>query len=161
MKIKKILCPQDISENALTALVRAYELAELFNAELQIVHASDEVLDDDEETMLRISLSTFHKHENEVIRKIKADFENLVTRHPTVERTHLADLARRVHYSISIIASHGNPGKTLVQYAKAEQADLIVLSKTGHSSMLELLLGSVSTYILHHAPCPVLVIPGS
>jgi len=160
MNFKRIISPQDLSENALSTLISAFEMAIKFDAKLLIVHASDELLDEDEETMLRISLSKFRKHENEVINKIKTSFEKLLTQHPMVNRSALGDLAARVDYSISIISSHGNPGKSLLEYAEKEQVDLIVLSKTGHSSVMEILLGSVSTYILHHATCPVLLTPG-
>jgi nucleotide-binding universal stress UspA family protein len=37
--------------------------------------------------------------------------------------------------------------------------DLLVLGARGHGTIAAALLGSVTTWVLHHAPCPVAVIP--
>lgn len=42
--------------------------------------------------------------------------------------------------------------------AQAWEADLIVTGRRGHSNISEILLGSVSNYVIHHAPCSVLVV---
>jgi nucleotide-binding universal stress UspA family protein len=39
----------------------------------------------------------------------------------------------------------------------ADGADLLVVGSRGHSTLTGALLGSVSQYCVHHAPCPVLV----
>ena len=38
-------------------------------------------------------------------------------------------------------------------------ADLVVVSGSGHGHLAEMVLGSVSQYVLHHATCPVVVVP--
>jgi nucleotide-binding universal stress UspA family protein len=50
------------------------------------------------------------------------------------------------------------PGQGLCQAARRWQADLIVMGRRGRKGITEVLLGSVSNYVLHHAPCAVLVI---
>lgn len=50
------------------------------------------------------------------------------------------------------------PGQGLCQAAQRWQADLIVMGRRGRKGLTEVLLGSVSNYVLHHACCPVLVI---
>ena len=52
----------------------------------------------------------------------------------------------------------GNPGKTICAIARTWGADLIVLGRRGLSGLSEFLLGSVSNYVLHHAPCSVLTV---
>lgn len=54
----------------------------------------------------------------------------------------------------------GDPGKAICELAKTWNADLIILGRRGHTGLKELFLGSVSNYVLHHAPCSVLVIQG-
>ncbi len=52
----------------------------------------------------------------------------------------------------------GSPGRSICHLAWSWQADLIVVGNRGRSGLGELFLGSVSNYVLHHAPCSVLTI---
>jgi nucleotide-binding universal stress UspA family protein len=52
----------------------------------------------------------------------------------------------------------GSPGLTVCEVAQTWQAELIVMGSRGHSLLHQLVLGSVSNYVLHHAPCSVLII---
>lgn len=53
----------------------------------------------------------------------------------------------------------GSPGLTICEVAQNWNADLIVVGQRRHRSKVEeLLLGSVSNYVLHHSPCDVLVV---
>lgn len=52
----------------------------------------------------------------------------------------------------------GNAGKQICSVAKAWDADLIILGRRGRRGITEILLGSVSNYVLHHAHCSVLVV---
>ncbi|MDB9345544.1 universal stress protein [Nodularia spumigena CS-586/05] len=54
----------------------------------------------------------------------------------------------------------GEPSRTICEVARSSQADLIVLGRRGLSGMSEFFLGSVSNYVLHHAPCSVLTVQG-
>lgn len=45
--------------------------------------------------------------------------------------------------------------------AKEWNADLIVMGRRGHNNLSEIFLGSVSNYVIHHAPCSVLVVQGT
>ena len=42
--------------------------------------------------------------------------------------------------------------------AQAKGATLLVIGFRGHGGLSEVLLGSVSQHVLHHAPCPVVII---
>jgi len=52
----------------------------------------------------------------------------------------------------------GEPGKLICQLAKQHGVDLIIVGRRGRRGMSEILLGSVSNYVIHHAPCHVLVV---
>ena len=59
------------------------------------------------------------------------------------------------------VTRHMLPGPapgTLVR--AAEGADLLVVGSRGRGGFLGLMLGSVSNYVTHHSPCPVVVVRG-
>jgi nucleotide-binding universal stress UspA family protein len=59
---------------------------------------------------------------------------------------------------LRLVKGHGDPADVIVQEAKELDADLIVVGTTGHNPVARALLGSVSTSVVHHAPCDVLVV---
>lgn len=52
----------------------------------------------------------------------------------------------------------GAPGKVICKAAQRWNADLIVVGHRGRSGLSELILGSVSNYVMHYAPCSVIVV---
>ncbi len=56
---------------------------------------------------------------------------------------------------------YGDPSRTLCESASNWQADLVVIGRRGRRGLSEFLLGSVSNYVMHHAPCSVLTVQGS
>ncbi len=52
----------------------------------------------------------------------------------------------------------GAPAEAILNVARTEKMDMIVMGTRGHGSLLTFLLGSVSNEVTHRAPCPVLVI---
>lgn len=53
----------------------------------------------------------------------------------------------------------GEAGRILVEHS--ESLDLLVLGSRGYGPLKSVLLGSVSSYVMHHAGCPVVVVPRS
>ena len=51
----------------------------------------------------------------------------------------------------------GHPAQVLLEAARGAQ--LLVVGSRGHGTLAGVLLGSVSQHCVHHAPCPVLVVP--
>lgn len=54
----------------------------------------------------------------------------------------------------------GNVKEEIVDAAKRFGADLIVVGSHGYGFLSRVLLGSVSDFVIHHAPCSVLVVRG-
>jgi len=59
--------------------------------------------------------------------------------------------------SVTVRAVTGLPAEELLSAAAG--ADMLVVGSRGAGGFKRLLLGSVSTQVTHHAPCPVVVIP--
>ncbi|MEO7125018.1 MAG: universal stress protein [Nakamurella sp.] len=69
------------------------------------------------------------------------------------------DPAERAGVLVTPSTPHGSPAQVLLDAAAG--ADLLVVGTRGHGGFTGLLLGSVSAQCVHHAPCPVVVIPAS
>jgi nucleotide-binding universal stress UspA family protein len=53
-------------------------------------------------------------------------------------------------------ALEGHAGEQLIRLS--DHADLLVVGARGHGGFLGLLMGSVTTYVVNHARCPVVVV---
>jgi nucleotide-binding universal stress UspA family protein len=60
---------------------------------------------------------------------------------------------------VTALQVQGATAETIVREAERLQADLIVLGSHGHGALRRALLGSTSEGVLHHARCPVLILP--
>jgi nucleotide-binding universal stress UspA family protein len=54
--------------------------------------------------------------------------------------------------------ANGDPRHVLVDAARSEGADLLVVGSHGRSGIGRLLMGSVAAHVVAHAPCNVLVV---
>lgn len=59
-----------------------------------------------------------------------------------------------------MIRERGHPADRIVKTAHDFDADLVVMGSRGMGGWQALVVGSVSTGVLHHAPCPVLIARG-
>ncbi len=66
--------------------------------------------------------------------------------------------ALNIGINTEFIQIPGNPGNVICEVATNNNVDLIVIGYRGHSPWQELLLGSVSNYVSHHAKCSVFTI---
>ena len=69
--------------------------------------------------------------------------------------------ARKVDLKVEYRQLSGSPSRSICNIAREWEADLIVIGRRGRSGLSEMLLGSVSNYVVHHAPCSVLIVQGN
>jgi nucleotide-binding universal stress UspA family protein len=71
----------------------------------------------------------------------------------------VADRLREKGFDVSVTVCVGKPGPEICRVADEDHMDVILLGRKGHSALAEVLLGSTSHYVIHHAPCAVTVVP--
>jgi nucleotide-binding universal stress UspA family protein len=69
-----------------------------------------------------------------------------------------ATQARARNIQAEIYQNIGDAGRTICETAKNYAADVIVMGRNQKSMLSEIFLGSTSNYVLHHAPCSVMII---
>ena len=57
------------------------------------------------------------------------------------------------------VVGEGNPAEEICRIARERQPRLLVIGAHGWGFVQRIVYGSVSTGVLHHAPCPILVVP--
>ncbi len=68
------------------------------------------------------------------------------------------DMARKMGVKARSVQASGAAGATLCKLVSEQAADLLVVGSHRRRGLSELLVGSISNYITHHAPCSVLVV---
>jgi nucleotide-binding universal stress UspA family protein len=61
--------------------------------------------------------------------------------------------------NVRAIITGSRPATTIVEVAEQEHADLIMLATHGRGGMQRLMVGSVADRVVHHAGCPVFLVP--
>ena len=142
--VKRILVPSDFSEASGEALATAIAFARAFDARIDLIHVFVEptyVLPPP------VELATFPFDLREIMIKVEASLDT--------ERQRVAEAGIPVEaQTIS-----GRAAPEIVEHAKKIGADLIVMGTHGRSGFQHALLGSVAERVVHHSPCPVLVVP--
>lgn len=72
-----------------------------------------------------------------------------------------AEQAKVAGIETELMQPLGDAGKTICTVAQDWRADLITIGRRGRVGLSELLLGSVSNYVLHYACCSVLTVQGT
>lgn len=140
MKIKNILIPIDYSERSGATMSYAVSLAKEYDAKLHLVHVYEPPIAYTDGGFAATVLPPA-----DVI-DVEAERDRLTAAIPS------GDLAVQTQFVI------GNPSEELVDYAKAQNVDLIVMGTHGRTGLTRLLMGSVAEGVLRHASCPVLTV---
>jgi len=83
-------------------------------------------------------------------RQEQSDADGAVAATVTALGSSGANVVRRVEV--------GDPGGVICVVAEEVGADVVVVGSHGRNVLARVFLGSVSEHVLHHAPCPVLVV---
>ena len=153
---KKILVAQDGSESSQRAAQAALELAEKLKADLVVLHAISSPTSYYHSTIASttgMSLPSPSQHEIDAYyayaRKVALGI---------VGETESKAKKQGIHVKTEIPEAVSSIVETIVNHASKENVDLIIVGTRGLGGFKKMLLGSVSSGIVSHAPCPVLVV---
>ena len=138
----------DGSDNATRAAKVAVTLAEKFNAELIICHAIQTPFRSFAQNGIAIPTSLLHDYRAAA----REDANNTVDKVTRLAETDHVKTVRVIQENVFSVV------EAIVNIAKHRSVDLIVIGTRGQSGFKKMLMGSVSSGVLSHAPCPVLVV---
>jgi len=139
--IKKVLLPVEFSERCFgAARYLAHPLARHFGSEITILHVMSPYYDFGTAELASPSPKDFIAHKQA---QANQDLNAFLSKELGAER-------------VKRILLEGDPARKIVEYAHAENSDLILMPTHGYGPFRRLLLGSVTSKVLHDADCPVL-----
>jgi nucleotide-binding universal stress UspA family protein len=149
--MRRIVVGVDGSPGSLEALRWALAEAGLRGAEVRVVHAWMVPLIDAVPEPWAIGSPTLGPSEDQVHEHLEAAARKVLD--ASMEEARPADPGVEIEGELP----EGRPAAALL--AAAQDADLLVVGSRGRGGFAGLLLGSVSAQCVHHAPCPVVVVP--
>lgn len=144
----RILLAVDDSDDSERAVNAVKEMAGSSDVEVVLFHAFHIP---NELVGLSSQFATSDQYLDKVKASLRAEADSLLAK----LRDQLVDEVTR----IKLVVEEGRPGPAIVQAARDRQCDVLVLGKRGRGRVRQLLLGSTSDYVIHHAACPVVLVP--
>ncbi|MFN8624543.1 MAG: universal stress protein [Candidatus Binatia bacterium] len=145
MAIKRIVVPIDFSKDSRDALAYATEFAAAFGAEVALLHVVEPIYSAAPADMYTAN----------------ANVAALLEQQGRVAETQLRRIAagvekkgRRVRTAIKT----GAAAKVIVDSAKKDRADLIIMATHGRTGLAHMFMGSVAEKVVRGAACPVLTV---
>jgi nucleotide-binding universal stress UspA family protein len=156
--LQKILLAIGDSPDSVQIFAAGLTLAEKLGAEILILHVLNPLVPHDlspvdsplvggilpmmNDLAIEQYIQAWKEYEKRGIERLQAD----------------AAQAKDRHVKAEILQNYGDSGPLICEAAKNWSADTIVMGRNQKSMLSEVLLGSTSNYVLHHAPCSVMVI---
>jgi len=153
---KKILVALDDSDLSQGVYDRALELAQVMGAQIMLTYVL--VLMDDGFADYPIGVDVFYPRLQDDVVKRHMENLNRMEKQGIERLQYLTEHAIAAGVKAEFTQAVGDPGSRLCAHAKTWEADLIVMGRRGRTGLTEWFLGSVSNYVLHHAPCSVLTV---
>ena len=144
IKIEKILFPTDFSEHSEHAFGYALSFAKEYGAQLLMVHVVEDVQ----------YLANAYMFDVPMMPSFADLEQNRVKEMDEFVESKDIDPSVKIEKSVR----HGRPFVEIIQAARDEKADLIVIATHGRGGFEHLLFGSTAEKVVRKAPCPVLSI---
>jgi nucleotide-binding universal stress UspA family protein len=155
--LQKILIAIGDAEGSAAILQSGLTFAEKFGAEVAIVHVLN-LWENSFEMLGSPLIGGSYPIVNDLAIQQYQQELTLREQHG-IERLQIyAKLANDLNIKAEIFQNIGDPGRNICETAKNHVVDLIVMGRHQRSVLSEMFLGSTSNYVLHHAPCSVMMI---
>ncbi|MDR3610625.1 MAG: universal stress protein [Ignavibacteriaceae bacterium] len=140
-EIKRVLVPIDFSDYSKNSLKYAVSFIKSFDAELFLIYVIEPVIYPPDFSMGQIAIPSV---DAEVDKRAFEELENLAKGEipPDVK--------------CKCIIKTGKPFIEIIDTAKQEDIDLIIIASHGHTGVEHILFGSTAEKVVRKAPCPVL-----
>ena len=145
MTAQRFLVPLDFSADANEALAYAIGLASKLGARVTLLH----VLQSPPWGGVDMDVTFPHAY-SRFIQHLEAEVEHNMQ--ACLERVTAGELEGEV------VVVHGVPFQEILETAKNQQVDLIIMGTHGRTGLHHMLLGSVTEKVVRLAPCPVLTV---
>ena len=145
--MKTIIAAVDFSNATPVILKMAIKFAKSFGAKLHLFHAVEQEPSYSVYGFTPEEFPAMHVYQEEAVRRAKRQLDEL-----------RAEVKVELPECVCEVLE-GSPVKSLLDYAKQNQADLVVLGTHGHGVLASLLLGSVVEGVVRKAAFPTLVVP--
>jgi nucleotide-binding universal stress UspA family protein len=140
-KISSILVAVDGSDNAFRAFDSALRRAKQLGSKIYVI------------AVIQVPAASTYG------RELSAEFEKIAQNEANKMLSDYAKEAKEKHgIKVETILAKGNPSIVIIQKAKENDADMIVMGSRGLGGVKELFLGSVSHSVARNAKVPVLVV---
>lgn len=142
-EIKRILAPTDFSDHSCHALGYARTFASRWDAELHLINVIEPAVFPTEAGLTPMGMINLDSELTEAADRAMADM---------LKREELQGLR-----TISAI-THGRASSAIIEYARDNAIDLIVIATHGRTGLEHLIFGSTAERVVRESPCPVLTV---
>jgi len=141
--IKRVLVPIDFSDYSKSALKYAVNFTKTFNADIFLIYVVEPVIYPPDFSMGQIVIPS-------------VDLE--MDKRAIEELNKLSEKNIPSRLKVKTIVKTGKPFIEIIETAKEENIDLIIIATHGHTGVEHILFGSTAEKVVRKAPCPVLTL---
>jgi nucleotide-binding universal stress UspA family protein len=164
IQIKKILYATDLSESAVHAFSYAVSLANMYGAGITILHVLAE-FPGEEFIVNMINRDTWEEIKNRHYSEARDQLIGKKRGHVAIKEVleafseeAKADAKDQTFVTDETLIKTGAPAEIIVQTAKEQNCDLIVMGTHGHGTFADVFIGSTAKWVIRQSSIPVLVI---
>lgn len=157
MAFHKILVAIDSSNSCQSVFAQALELAGKNRSALMLVHCLTSQTVAYSDPAMSSEMGVYSELDANAYQTQQLLIKNQIEQAQALLQSY-CETAKSQGLTAEFDCKIGEAGYWLCETAQSWGADLIVMGRRGRTGLTEALLGSASNYVLHHAPCSVLVI---